>query len=96
MSKKRDPVIIGTASVLVIAFTISLLNIYVFPNLFFNVNVYRNTDSDLQLSILNKVENIGLNTTIWDGINRTRLTVDYPQDALSNITLMIIYSESQK
>ena len=89
---KRDPLIIGTASVLVVAFTISLLNIYVFPNIFFSVDIHRNTDNDIQLNILHEIENIGLNTSIWDGLNRTRLIVDDPEFSLTNITLMITKS----
>ncbi len=89
---KRDPLIIGTASVLIVAFTISLLNIYVFPNVFFSVDIYRNTDNELQLGLLHEVENIGLNTSIWDGLNRTRLIVDDPAFSLINITVMITKS----
>ncbi|MCK5304958.1 MAG: hypothetical protein KAJ72_06895 [Candidatus Heimdallarchaeota archaeon] len=89
---KRDPLIIGTASVLVVAFTISLLNIYVFPNIFFSVDIHRNTDNEIQLSILHEVENIGLNTSIWDGLNRTRLIVIEPEFSLTNITVMITNS----
>ena len=87
--KKRDPVIIATASVLVVAFTISLLNIYVFPNLFFSVDIYRNTENEIQLGILHEAENIGLNTSLWDGLNRTRIILDSPELSLVNITLML-------
>ncbi len=89
---KRDPLIIGTASVLIVAFTISLLNIYVFPNIFFSVDIHRNTDNEIQLDILHEIENIGLNTSIWDGINRTRLIVVDPEFSLTNITVMLTRS----
>ncbi|MBY9002232.1 MAG: hypothetical protein KGD64_15030 [Candidatus Heimdallarchaeota archaeon] len=94
--KKRDPVIIATASVLVVAFTISLLNIYVFPNLFFSVDIYRNTENEIQLGILHEAENIGLNTSLWDGLNRTRIILDSPELSLVNITLMIQNSINQR
>lgn len=93
---KRDPLIIGTASVLIIAFTISLLNIYVFPNAFFSTDIYRNTENEIQLSILHEVENIGLNTSIWDGLNRTRLIIDVPEYSLTNVTIMITRSINQQ
>lgn len=89
---KRDPLIIGTASMIIVAFTISLLNIYVFPNVFFSVNIHRNTDNEIQLGILHEVENIDLNTSIWDGLNRTRLIIDDPEFSLTNITVMITKS----
>ncbi len=93
---KRDPMIIGTASVLIIAFTISLLNIYVFPNVFFSVDIHRNTDDEIELARLHEVENIGLNTSIWDGLNRTRLIVDDPEFSLTNITIMITKSLNEQ
>ncbi len=86
---KRDPLIIGTASVIVIAFTLSLLNIYVFPNLFYQVDIYRNTEDTLQLELLNAVEDIGINSSYFDGINRTNIWLDYPEITIMNITVLI-------
>ena len=87
--KKRDPVIIGTASVLAVAFTLSLLNIYVFPSVFFSTDIYRNTENEIQLGVLQEIENIGLNSSLWDGLNRTRLIVDSPELSIINITEML-------
>lgn len=92
---KRDPMIIGTASVLIITFTISLLNIYAFPNIFFSVDIHRTDGNEIQLGILHEIENIALNTSIWDGLNRTRLIVDNPDLSLTNITVMITRSLSK-
>ena len=86
---KRDPLIIGTASVIVIAFTLSLLNIYVFPNLFYQVDIYRNTQDSLQLEILNTIEGIGINSSYFDGLNRTNIWEDYPEITIVNISVMI-------
>jgi len=85
----RDPLIIGTASVIVIAFTLSLLNIYVFPNLFYQIDVYRNTEDTLQLDILDSVEDIGINSSYFDNLNRTTIWADYPDISIVNITVMI-------
>lgn len=86
---KRDPLIIGTASVLVIAFTLSLLNIYVFPNIFYNIDVYRNTDNQTQLDLLYGVERINLNSTIFENTNTSLILTSYPQLQIVNISLMI-------
>ncbi|MHA2357984.1 MAG: hypothetical protein ACXABK_04365 [Candidatus Heimdallarchaeaceae archaeon] len=86
---KRDLLLIGTISVIVIAFVLSLLNIYVFPNIFFQSDIYRNTTSETQLELLHGVENIGLNSSIFDSLNRTQVRVDYAENNINNITIMI-------
>ena len=86
---KRDPLIIGTASVIVIAFTLSLLNIFVFPNLFYQVNIYRNTDDAIQLDLLNIAEKININSSYFDSLNRTNISQDYQEIAIVNISYMI-------
>jgi len=86
---KRDPLIIGTASVLVIAFTLSLLNIYVFPNIFYNIDIYRNTENQTQLDLLYVTERINLNTSIFEEINSSLIITSYPQLQIVNISLMI-------
>ena len=86
---KRDPLIIGTASVIIIAFTLSLLNIYVFPNLFYQVDVYRNTEDTLKLEILGTIEDIGINSSYFDELNRTNIWKDYPEITIINITVML-------
>ncbi|MFW9852314.1 MAG: hypothetical protein ACFFDS_05200 [Candidatus Thorarchaeota archaeon] len=89
---KRDPLIIGTASVLVIAFTLSLLNIYVFPNIFYNIDIYRNTDNQTQLDLLYSVERINLNSSIFNDINSSKILLSYPERQIINVSLMIDYS----
>ncbi|MCG3257586.1 MAG: hypothetical protein KAU62_15890, partial [Candidatus Heimdallarchaeota archaeon] len=59
---KRDSLVIATASVMILAFTLSLLNIYVFPDIFFNTKIEYNTQSDTLLGLLHQVENIGVNS----------------------------------
>ncbi len=86
---KRDPMIIGTASVMILAFTVSLLNIYVFPDIFFNTNIEYNTDSTIQLEILHNLENIGVNSDIFENMNTTYLIYNAPEKAIVNISVII-------
>ena len=93
---KRDPLIIGTASVLVIAFTLSLLNIYVFPDIFFSINVYRNTNNEIQLNLLDIAEKIDFDSSIFNGINFSKITINTPEEKIMNISLMIQLAEEKK
>ena len=86
---KRDPMIIGTASVMILAFTISLLNIYVFPDVFFNTNIEYNTQSDTLLGILHQAENIGVNSDLFENMNVSYLINNDPEKAIVNISLII-------
>jgi len=86
---KRDLLLIGTISVIVIAFVLSLLNIYVFPNIFFQSDIYRNTSSETQLELLHIAENIGLNSSIFDSLNVSLVLEDYAENQVNNITIMI-------
>ncbi|MHA1223257.1 MAG: hypothetical protein ACTSP3_08380 [Candidatus Heimdallarchaeaceae archaeon] len=86
---KKDLVLIGTVSVIIIAFTLSLLNIYVFPNIYFQVDIYRNTEDEFQLELLQISENLGLNSSIFDSVNRTKIVTENPQLLILNITFMI-------
>jgi len=86
---KRDPLIIGVASVLVIAFTLSLLNIYVFPNLFFNIDVARYADNEFQEGLLIDAEKFSFKSDIFEGINFSQITTDSPENSILNISLMI-------
>jgi hypothetical protein len=86
---KRDLMLIGTISVLVIAFTLSLLNIYVFPNIFYQSDIYRNTSSQNQLELLYEAENLDLNASIFEIFNQTLFLEDFPQRKIVNITVMI-------
>jgi hypothetical protein len=86
---KRDPLIIGVTSVLVIAFTLSLLNIYVFPDIFFNIKVDRYAASDSQEELLMSIENISFDSDIFEGINFSEILTDSPENALINLTTMI-------
>ncbi|MHA1259104.1 MAG: hypothetical protein ACTSRO_05585 [Candidatus Heimdallarchaeaceae archaeon] len=81
---KKDLVLIGTVSVIIIAFTLSLLNIYVFPNIYFQVDIYRNTEDEFQLELLQISEN-----SIFDSVNRTKIVTENPQLLILNITFMI-------
>ena len=86
---KRDLMLIGTISVIIIAFTLSLLNIYVFPNIFYQSDVYRNTTSQNQLEMLYIAENLDLNASLFEVFNQTMFIEDYPQRKIVNITVMI-------
>jgi hypothetical protein len=86
---KRDLMLIGTISVIIIAFTLSLLNIYVFPNIFYQTDVYRNTSSQNQLEMLYIAENLDLNASLFEVFNQTIFLNDYPQRKIVNITVMI-------
>ncbi|MHA1955077.1 MAG: hypothetical protein ACW96U_14140 [Candidatus Heimdallarchaeaceae archaeon] len=86
---KRDLMLIGTISVLIIAFTLSLLNIYVFPNLFYQTDIYRNTSSQNQLEMLYVAENLDLNASLFEIFNQTIFLEDFPQRKIVNITVMI-------
>ena len=92
---KKDPVIIGVSSVLVIAFTLSLLNIYVFPDIFFNVNIYRNTENQFQLELLQVAEEINVDSGIFGETNFTQLIIDSPEHAIIDISLMIELAQSK-
>ncbi|MHA1199370.1 MAG: hypothetical protein ACTSQF_08600 [Candidatus Heimdallarchaeaceae archaeon] len=93
---KKDPLIIGTASVLVIAFTLSLLNIYVFPDIFFNVNVERNTDNEFKLGLLQIAEEINFDSDIFGGVNFTSILVENPENAIIDISRMIELAQEKK
>ena len=86
---KRDLMLIGTISVIIIAFTLSLLNIYVFPNLFYQSDIYRNTISQNQLDMLYVAENLDLNASLFEIFNQTIFLEDFPQRKIVNITVMI-------
>ena len=86
---KKDLMLIGTISVLIIAFTLSLLNIYVFPNLFYQTDIYRNTSSQNQLEMLYVAENLDLNASLFEIFNQTIFLEDFPQQKIVNITVMI-------
>ncbi|MCE7742884.1 MAG: hypothetical protein GOP50_10555 [Candidatus Heimdallarchaeota archaeon] len=93
---KKDPMIIGVASVLVIAFTLSLLNIYVFPDIFFNVNVYRNTDNEFKMGLLQIAEEVDFDSDIFAGINFTSIIVESPENAIIDISRMIELAQEKK
>ncbi|MHA1829754.1 MAG: hypothetical protein ACTSX6_14030 [Candidatus Heimdallarchaeaceae archaeon] len=93
---KKDLVLIGTVSVIIIAFTLSLLNIYVFPNIYFQVDIYRNTEDEFQLELLQISENLGLNSSIFDSVNRTKIVTENPQLLILNITFMIQRVEAKE
>ncbi len=93
---KKDPVMIGVASVLVIAFTLSLLNIYVFPDIFFNIKIDRNTDNEFQLGLLEVAEKLNFNAEIFAGINFSEITVGSPENSIINITYMIELAQEKK
>ena len=86
---KRDLMLIGTISVIIIAFTLSLLNIYVFPNIFYQSDVYRNTTSQNQLNMLYSAENLDLNASLFEIFNQTIFFDDFPERKIVNITVMI-------
>ncbi|NPD88850.1 MAG: hypothetical protein HGN29_08995 [Asgard group archaeon] len=86
---KRDLLLIGTISVIIIAFTLSLLNIYVFPNIFYQTDIYRNTSSQNQLEMLYVAENLDLNATLFEIFNQTIFIGEFPQRKIVNITVMI-------
>jgi hypothetical protein len=86
---KRDPLIIGTASVIVLAFTVSLLNIYVFPDVFFKANIEYNTQSETLLELIYKTENIGVNSRLFENMNTSYLIYDAPEKAIVNLSLII-------
>ncbi len=93
---KKDPIIIGTASVIVIAFTLSLLNIYVFPDIFFSVNVYRNTENEFQLGLLEIAEEISFDSDIFAGINFSEIIIENPDNAIIDISVMLILAGEKK
>lgn len=93
---KRDPLIIGVASVLVIAFTLSLLNIYVFPDIFFNIKIERNTDNETQLDLLDDAERIDFKSDLFAGVNFTDIVTNNPEYAIINITRMIELAEEKR
>ncbi len=93
---KRDPLIIGVASVLVIAFTLSLLNIYVFPDIFFNIKIERNTDNETQLDLLDVAEKVDFDSDLFAGVNFTDLITSNPENAIINITHMIELAEEKR
>ncbi len=86
---KRDSLVIATASVMILAFTLSLLNIYVFPDIFFNTKIEYNTQSDTLLGLLHQAENIGVYSDLFENMNITYLLYDAPENAIVNISLII-------
>ena len=92
---KKDAVLIGTVSVIIITLTLSLLNIYVFPDLYFKFDIYRNTDNPIKRDILLQTEVIGVNSSFFDGLNRTAYK-DFMDYAIVNISRMITLAEERK
>ncbi|MHA1304521.1 MAG: hypothetical protein ACTSQE_01805 [Candidatus Heimdallarchaeaceae archaeon] len=85
----KDKVLVATVSVIIIAGTLSLLNIYVFPDMLFQVDVYRNTEKDHELEMLYSLENIGLASEMFESLNITYMYADIPEHAIMNISYMI-------
>lgn len=92
---KRDSLVIATASVMILAFTLSLLNIYVFPDIFFNTKIEYNTQSETLLGLLHQAENIGVNSNLFENMNVTFLLYDAPENAMVNISLIISSIEAR-
>ncbi len=92
---KKDAVLIGTVSVIIITLTLSLLNIYVFPDLYFKLDIYRNTDNPIKRDILLDLEGIGVNSSFFDDLNRTAYE-DFMEYAIVNISRMITLAEERK
>ncbi len=92
---KKDAVLIGTVSVIIITLTLSLLNIYVFPDLYFKHDIYRNTDNPIKRDILLQTEVIGVNSSFFDGLNRTAYE-DFMEYSIVNISRMITLAEERK
>lgn len=93
---KRDPLIIGVTSVLVIAFTLSLLNIYVFPDIFFNIDVERYAINEFQEGLLIETEEISFDSDIFAGINFSEITINNPENALIDLSIMIALAQDKQ
>ncbi|MHA1116120.1 MAG: hypothetical protein K9W45_01395 [Candidatus Heimdallarchaeum aukensis] len=85
----RDKVLVATTSVLIIAFSISLLNIYVLPDIRFQLNVNREYTNDSQYEILLNMENIAISSSYFEGINLSHIVYDIPEHSIMNITYML-------
>ncbi len=90
---KRDPVLITTVSVIIIAISVSLLNIYVFPDYLFDINVDETVvdeNNQLELNIINHASKIDLNSTLFKTLNKTKILLNETtrMEALLNITIM--------
>ncbi|MHA1686135.1 MAG: hypothetical protein ACTSYD_06950 [Candidatus Heimdallarchaeaceae archaeon] len=90
--KKQDPVVIGTASVVAIALSLSLVTIYVLPNIYYNIKIYRNTDKPWQIALIEVTESIDGNSTLFDQLNRTSM-LEHREHMIINITNLFITSE---
>lgn len=91
---KRDPVLITTVSVIMIALSISLLNIYVFPDYLFDINVNKTVvdeENDLEWDIIDHASKVDLNSTLFATLNKTKILLNETtrMEALLNITIMI-------
>ncbi len=85
----NDKVITATASVIVIACTLSLLNIYILPNMMYKVDVVRNAATEDQSKILSDLENIDLSSELFDSFNITNIYFKFPTNIIMNISFMI-------
>ena len=91
----KEPLLIGTASVVVIALSLSLISIYVLPNYYYQIHVYRNTDLPLKLEILRTAENLGINSSCFSSLNFTEI-VNAGGWPVINITNAIMWAEGIK
>ncbi|UJG43932.1 MAG: hypothetical protein K9W46_01810 [Candidatus Heimdallarchaeum endolithica] len=85
----RDKVLVATTSVLIIAFSISLLNIYVLPEIRFQLDVSRGYANDSQYKMLLDMENIAISSSYFEDINFSRIIYNIPEHSIVNITYML-------
>ena len=85
----RDKVLVATTSVLIIAFSISLLNIYVLPEIRFQLDVSRDYTNDSQYKMLLDMENIAISSSYFEDINFSRIIYNIPEHSIVNITYML-------
>ncbi len=78
--------------VVVLAVTISLINIYFFPAAVHQVNITRNVideDNDFEMHILLGTEKLSFNSSLFTSLDRETILSQSPANAILNISLMI-------
>lgn len=91
---KQDPVTIATVSIIVITLSLSLVSIYVLPSIYYNININRNTEKGWEIKLIQTVEVIDGNSTLFDSLNRS-VMIEKPLEAIVNITKLITYAEQR-
>ena len=91
----REPLLIGTLSVIVIALSLSLVSIYLLPDYYYQIHIYRNTDEPAKLALLEQIEKLDKNSTCFQSLNFTEI-IDSGGGPIENISFWIWVTQSFK